>query len=118
MPKRNLTDRTLKALKPAAAGKSTDVWDATVAGFGVRMSGSGRRTFVLMARYPGSGNPTRRAIGVYDEISLADARAKAVDWKKQIGRGIDPAVAEEEARQAALRRREITFAAVVLTSLH
>jgi integrase len=113
MPKRNLTDRTLRALKPAAPGKTVDVWDSTVAGFGARVSDSGRRTFVLMARYSDSGNPTRRAIGVYDEISLADARAKAVEWKKLIGKGIDPAVAEEEARQAALRRREITFAAVV-----
>jgi len=113
MPKRNLTDRTLKALKRAEIGKHADAWDATVSGFGVRVSDTGRRTFVLMARYPGSRNPTRRAIAVYDEISLADARAKAVRWKDQIGKGIDPAVAEEEARQAALRRRATTFAAVV-----
>jgi Arm DNA-binding domain len=113
MPKRNLTDRTLKALKRAEIGKHADAWDATVSGFGVRVSDTGRRTFVLMARYPGSRNPTRRAIGVYDEISLADARAKAVRWKDQIGKGIDPAVAEEEARQAVLRRRATTFAAVV-----
>lgn len=113
MPRRNLTDRTLKALKAPKIGGPLDVWDATVSGFGVRVSASGRRTFVLVARYSGSDNPTRRAVGVYDEISLADARAKAVRWKDQISKGIDPAIAEEEARQAALRRRETTFRGVV-----
>lgn len=113
MPKRNLTDRALKALKPTKVGTHTDVWDTVVSAFGVRVSDSDRRTFVLMARFPGSRNPVRRAIGVYGEISLADARAKAVHWKEQIGKGIDPAVAEEETRQAALRRRENTFSIVV-----
>ena len=113
MQRRNLTDRTLKALKAAKPGTHEDTWDATVSGFGVRVSDTGRRTFILMARYPRSRNPTRRAIGVYDEISLADARARAVEWKNQIGKGIDPAVAEEEARLAALRRQKDTFAVVV-----
>jgi integrase len=113
MAKRNLTDRTLKALKAAAPGRLIDTWDSTVAGFGIRVSDSGRRTFVLMARYPGSRNPTRRAIGVYGEITLADARAKAVRWKEQIVAGVDPAEAEEAARRAALRRRANTFGAAV-----
>ena len=60
MPKR-LTDRTLQALKPAKAGKRCDVMDADVRGFGVRVTDKGQRTFVLIARYPGSTNPTRRA---------------------------------------------------------
>ena len=113
MTKRNLTDRTLKALKAAAPGKLIDTWDSTVAGFGVRVSDSRRRTFVLMARYGGSRHPTRRAIGVYGEITLADARAKAVRWKEQIAAGIDPAEAEEAIRRAALRRRANTFGAAV-----
>jgi integrase len=113
MTKRNLTDRTLKAMKPAAPGKPNDIWDTTVSGFGVRVSDSGRRTFMLMSRFPGSRNPTRRAIGVFGEITLADARAKAKRWKEQIAAGFDPAEAEEAVRQAELRRRENTFAAVL-----
>ena len=87
MAKRNLTDRTLKALKPAAAGKLCDIMDSVVPGFGVRVSDSGRRTFMLVARYPGSPNPTRRAIGVYGAITLADARQTAQDWLKLIKAG-------------------------------
>ncbi|MGA7113624.1 MAG: hypothetical protein WBY77_14445 [Pseudolabrys sp.] len=35
--KKNLTDRTLKALKPAKAGKHYDVFDVRFPGFGVRV---------------------------------------------------------------------------------
>jgi len=87
MAKRNLTDRTLKALKPAAAGKLYDVMDTVVPGFGVRVSDSGRRTFMLVARYPGSSNPARRSIGAYGAITLADARQTAQDWLKLIKAG-------------------------------
>ena len=111
--KRNLTDRTLKSLRPAEAGKHVDVWDAGFPGFGVRVSDTGRRTFVLTARYPGSKNPTRRALGVYDKISLEEAREKARTWLGLIAKGIDPETAEEAARQAELRKTENTFGVVV-----
>ena len=68
--RRNLNDRILKSLKPTEAG-TLDVWDAGFPGFGVRLSDTGRKTFVLMARYPGSKNPAR--LGVYDKMSLTDA---------------------------------------------
>jgi hypothetical protein len=48
---------------------------------GVRVSDSGRRTFVLMARFPRNPkNPTRVALGTYPTMSLADAREKASRW--------------------------------------
>lgn len=111
--KRNLTDRTLKALKPAAKGKLVDVWDLGFPGFGVRISDTGRKTFVLAARYPGSNNPTRRALGVYQRpLTLEAAHKKARTWLELIGKGIDPAESEERARQEAVRRRENSFLAV------
>jgi hypothetical protein len=110
--KRNITDRTLKSLKPTPAGTHADIWDLGFPGFGVRVSDTGRRTFILAARYPGSNNPTRRALGVYDKMSLEEAREKARAWLKLIAGGIDPEFAEEAARQAALRKQENTFLAV------
>ena len=65
-----------------------------------------------MARYPGSKNPTRRALGVYDKMKLEEAREKAREWLKLIARGIDPETAEEAARQAELRKIENTFVVV------
>ena len=54
MAKRTLNDRTLKALKPAAAGTRYDVMDLVVPGFGIRVTDRGQRTFILIARFPGS----------------------------------------------------------------
>jgi integrase len=66
-----------------------------------------------MTRFPGSKNPTRRALGVYGELSLEQARAKARTWLELIRKGADPAVAEAEQRRAAIRLQENTFSAVV-----
>src|SRR5256885_1895981 len=72
-----LTDRAIQSLKPCPAGKRRIVWDALVPGFGVRVTDRGKRSFVLVTRYPGNGNPAPRAIGAYGAMSLEDARTKA-----------------------------------------
>ena len=112
MAKRTLNDRIVKALKPAKTGKLYDVMDTVVPGFGVRVSDKGRRTFVLTSRYPGSNNPTRRAIGVFGEIGLAEARGKAREWLELIRQGRDPQEQEERLRLAEQRKRANSFAAV------
>jgi integrase len=112
MTKRNLTDRTIKALKPAKAGTRYELMDGVVPGFGIRVTHKGQRTFILVARFPGSNNPTRRALGEVGAIGLADAREKARDWLKTLAKGIDPKDQEERDRAAELRKRKNTFAAV------
>jgi Arm DNA-binding domain len=112
MTKKALTDRALKALKPAPTGKRYDLMDGVVPGLGVRVTDKGQRTFVLIARYPGASNPTRRALGEYGAITLDQARAKARGWIEMVQRGTDPKHAEERDRQAAARERENSFAAV------
>jgi hypothetical protein len=112
MGKRNLTDRTLKSLKKAEPGKLYDVMDSIVPGFGVRVSETGRKTFVLMARYRKGGNPTRRAIGEYGAVTLERARAKARDWLELVRQGKDPKDEEESRRLSEERRRANSFAAV------
>jgi integrase len=86
--------------------------DTQVRGFGVRVSEKGRKTFILVTRYPGSKNPTRRAIGEYDAISLADARETARDWLAMIRRGVDPREDLERQRVVEQRKRENSFRAV------
>src|SRR5512132_4038390 len=112
--RRALTDRRVQSLKPDATIADTlghhDTWDAVVPGLGVRTSKTGRRTFVLMARFPGSKNPTRRALGAYGELSLEQARVRARNWLELIRKGIDPADDEEERRRAAIQLRANTFA--------
>ena len=112
MPKKTLNDRTLKALKAAPVGKTYDVADGVVPGLAVRVSETGRKTFVLLTRYPGSSNPTRRALGTYGALTLTKARDRARDWLELLRKGIDPRNEAERQRQAEQRQQRNTFAAV------
>ena len=108
--RRNLTDRTIKALKPT--GKRYEVLDTFVPGMAVRVTEKGERSFVLIARYPGSPNPTRRSLGRYGALTLDAARDKARDWLALIKAGKDPQVEEARQRKAAAVAAKNTFAAV------
>jgi len=110
MPRKRFTDRTLKAFKPIK--KRYDVMDTDVPGFGVRVTERGQRTFILIARYPGSSNPTRRAIGEYPALSLEKARERARHWRDLVRQGIDPKTEEDRLRRLELRKQQTTFAAV------
>ncbi len=83
------------SLKAAKAGQRYEVMDTDVSGFGVRVTDKGKRTFFLLARYPGSDNPTRRAVGEYPTNSLANAHKKARKWRDWIKEGKDPKDEEE-----------------------
>jgi hypothetical protein len=111
--KKTLTDRALKALKPAPANQRYVVMDALVPGMGVRVTENGVRTFILVARYPGYRSPARRALGVYSALTLEAARDKARAWIEMVSKGVDPALVEERAKAEALRKQENSFAAVV-----
>jgi integrase len=110
--RRKLTDRTLKSLKPAPLGKTFDIFDDIVRGLAVRVSETGRRTFILVARYPGSPHPTRRSLGEYGAVTLDQARQKARQWLDLIKQGKDPAREAERERAAEARKQATTFATV------
>jgi hypothetical protein len=55
--KRTLNDRIVRSLKAAPAGKRYEVMDTVVPGLGVRLTDKGAKTFILIARYPGSEEP-------------------------------------------------------------
>ncbi len=109
--KTTLTDRGIKALRKSE--RAYDVHDAVVPGLGLRVLPSGVRSFVLVARFPGSRNPTRRSLGGYGALKLEDARGKARTWLELIARGIDPAEHVEREQREQERKRQTTFAAVV-----
>src|SRR5262245_36136429 len=111
MAKRNLTDRLLQSLK-GKPGKRYEIMDAIVPGLGVRVFDSGQRSFILISRFAGATNPTRRTIGEYPAKSLAEARDTARDWIKLNDKGIDPRQDQEKKRAAELRKQANTFASV------
>jgi integrase len=108
---RALNDRTLKALKPKP-GQRYEVKDAVTPGLVVRVTDKGTKTFALVHRYPGSPHPSRRAIGTYGAIGLAEARSEARRWLALIEKGIDPRHELERQRIAEQRKQADTFGAV------
>ncbi len=74
LPKIQLSERGLKSLQNGAPYLDPfDVMDTDVRAFGARVLKTGEITFILRRRFPGSKKPTRRAIGRYGELSLAQA---------------------------------------------
>lgn len=118
-PKEELTVKRLENLMPANFGQRYEISDTHVKGLRVRVgdaaveSGDRRRSgkaaqisYVLLARYKPGANPTRRTLGSFPEMALADARQKAVAWKALIRAGVDPAEEAERIRVEAERARQ------------
>ncbi len=70
MPSEPLSDALLRSLKPPEKGQR-DVWDSTLPGFGIRISQGGSKTFVVNV------DKSRRTIGRYPIVKLAEARTEA-----------------------------------------
>ena len=107
-----LTDRALKALKPAPAGKRYWVWDAQTPYLGVRVTDKGHRSFIVVRRRPGEQHPFNHLIGRYPDVSLADARKSAPVALTAINAGQTPAELEREQARAAIRKRKELFEGV------
>ncbi len=109
-----LTDRAIKALKPASDGGRYEIADAVISGLRLRVGPAAddagkaiNLSFVLLARFGGpDSNPTRRTLGNYPELPLAAARALAADWKAKLRAGIDPAAELAEAKAARAEAAE------------
>lgn len=83
MPRRStFTDQAIRNIPPPPNGAVT-VWDAATRGFGIRVSSSGSKSFLVLIA---SGR--RQSIGRYPQLSLAQARAEAkrIMAEKTLGR--------------------------------
>ena len=78
----------------------------------VRVSDTGRRTFILVKRFPGGRNPTRLALGEFGALSLERARSTARDWLELIRAGTHPKDQEARQRVAEERKRANSFRVV------
>jgi integrase len=107
-----LTDRAIKALPPAPAGKRTFAWDAVVPHFGIRVTDKGAKSFMVRKRIPGVKNPVETVLGAYPALSLQDARERARGALGDISKGIDPKKQEREQREAETAKEKNNFEAV------
>jgi integrase len=110
--KQLLTDRTLRALKPAPEGKRVVIWDAALPSFGVRVTDTGRASFFVMRRAQGEPKPVRVVLGPYPALSLSDARERARQALSELSAGINPARRKAVQRATEARLAQSTVAAV------
>lgn len=105
-----LTKRAVDALAPT--DKDQVVFDADLSGFGLKITPSGRKVFLVQYRFPPgrAGRIRRYTIGAYGESLTPDqARGIAVQVKGKLAAGIDPVSEREailaEATKAAQEKR-------------
>jgi integrase len=91
-----LTDRTIKALKPKPA--RYEVWADGNAGFGMRVSPAGRKSWIYLYRFEGKSR--RMTLGTYPAVGLASAHVKHAQAKELLEKGDDPGSLHVEKRRA------------------
>lgn len=114
MPKRRLTDKFLKSIKPATPGKRDSYQDDVVPSLYLRVTDKGVMSWSLVTRYGPAGAKQwiRTTLGQYPTVLLARAREKAREALEFADKGIDPNRAKEEERREHQEKEANTFAAV------
>lgn len=108
----SLCERTRPPKRPLGGHATKHIWDDQLAGFALRVTDGGKKSFILQARC--AGRTIRSSLGEFGEsapaINLAQARGLAMELKAQYSRGVDPA--REREREQARELAEPTFGAL------
>jgi integrase len=102
-----LTNTTCKNAKPAA-DKAYKLADG--GGMYLEVTASGGKYWRLKYRF--ADKEKRLALGVYPQVSLAEARERREAAKKQLSNGIDPSFAKQENKRQSALNAENTFEVV------
>lgn len=93
-----LGKREIDALTCPPEKKDVLVFDEALPGFGLRVTASGKKVFIL--QYRAGGAVKRMVLGDYGVITPSQARAKAEEARGKVREGRDP-LGERKASQAA-----------------
>lgn len=96
MPTITLTDRGVAGLQAQAT--QVDYFDADLAGFALRVSPGGRKTWTVLYRH--NRRLRRLTLGTYPAMKLAAARERARSQLRAASRGEDPAGEKRRAAKA------------------
>jgi hypothetical protein len=97
MPARLLTAKMVQGLRASPAGQ-VEYFDSKVPGLALRVTRQGVKSWTLV--YRRDRRVRRWTIGWYPALSLADAREKAAEARREIAHGGDPAGEKQLRRQA------------------
>ena len=108
MPTGKITKEAVDGLTLPPIGKREHLWDDTLKGFGVMVTSSGARSYIVQYRTGGRGTPTRRyTIGKHGSPwTPKTARDRAAAVLEQVRRRIDPLDAERADRAETKAERE------------
>lgn len=98
----NFTAAALKALPLPPAGTRTTYHDTKEPGLQLRVGPTGKKTFSVFKRTR-HGNPERITLGAFPDLTVEQARTKALQIRNAIASGDNPAQALRE------KRNELTF---------
>ncbi len=91
-----LTERRIRDAKPGP--KTRIEWDATLKGFGLRITPNGAAAYVLSYRF--RGRKRQATIGRPGEMTLKEARRRGGEMLADVRDGTDPLRERDQARQA------------------
>jgi hypothetical protein len=96
-PTANITKRAVDAAKARKA--DSYLWDRELHGFGLKVTPSGRKVYLVQYRLGGRKGRTRRVtMGQHGELTATAARAEAKRLLGEIAAGRDPAVERDKAK--------------------
>jgi integrase len=102
-----ITKSAVDAVAPGAGDRF--LWDDKLAGFGLKVTPAGKRTFVFQYRIGGRGAKVRRyTIGAFPKLTADGARKLAEGLALRVAQGADP---QTEKVEAARRSVDLAFAA-------
>lgn len=99
-----ITKRAVEAVPTPPGSSRSYLWDDQLKGFGVMVTATGSRSYLVQYRIGGRGAPTRRyTIGKHGSPWTADrARMRATDVLEMVRKRVDPLDAEKQQIQAAV----------------
>ena len=116
MPKVNLTQEAVEKKLPTPSAAAVTYWDTNLAGFGVRVSPKGRKTFIAQYRVS-NGQEVVETIGTTAVLPrVAEARQRARHSMLKAKEGINPVTERRQhqaVEKAAAAAQALTFGKLV-----
>jgi integrase len=90
MPQLKLTKTNIDRVAKPGAKSDTLFWDTETKGFGLRVTPTGKSTFIAQGRVNGAGDAVRVTVGPYGVFTPDQARDAAKDHLRSMELGMDP----------------------------
>lgn len=108
---RKLTGKGIERIKPPADKDQEEHWDTEVSGLGLRVGAKGTKAFTLLTKtlVNGKMKNVRVTLGRFPAMTLADARATAIEYKTLAQQGTDPRKAKQILEREKVKASRLTF---------